>query len=78
MGAYLKGVVQDSWSCVPICLFSFDHLVCFMIVCLFYVCVLLEDFFCMACMADNYYAYVVETLKVLNSIALTGVLNSRQ
>lgn len=45
MGAYLKGVVQDSCSCVPICLFSFDHLVCFMIVCLFYVCVLLEDFF---------------------------------
>lgn len=25
---------------LPVCLFSFDHLVCFMIVCLFYVCVL--------------------------------------
>lgn len=31
--------------CVPVHLFSFGYLLCFMIVCLFYVSVLLEEFF---------------------------------
>ena len=34
--------------------------------------------FCVVCVADDYYFYVVETLKEFFSIARTDVINSRQ
>lgn len=34
--------------------------------------------FCVVYMADNYYFYVVETVKAFSSIALADVINSRQ
>jgi len=47
-----------------------------MIVCIFYFCVLLEDFFCVVCMGDDSYFDVVETLKAFSSTAFTDVMTA--